>query len=430
MTGIWRVARYEFMRTLRRGGYLFMTVGVPVLAFVIYFAVTSIQQARANQPSTPQEDVVAPPPGVNVPGGGMAQTIGVVDLSETISESNTPRLVLYQTEAEAQAALHEGKLVYYYLIAPDYLQTGQVSMHFERITLSNVDNRTLRRLLVEGLLKKHRGSLSAEQAEQLISRVQTLPSFTSNTVTAAGDSQQNLAEGASFGLVYVFALVLLFTAFTTSGYLMQSVVEEKETRMVEVLLSSVRPRDLLVGKVLALSVLGLIQMALWFGTLLVILRLLATQAIGGVIPLLGFSLTGYQIAVLIVFFLLGYLYFAAAYAAIGALVSNMREGPQFAVFVTLPAAVPLWATSLFAIAPDTAVPTALSIIPFTSPIAMVMRITLTEVPLVQVVISAVLLTVTVIAMMWLAGRFFRVNVLLAGQMPKFRDIMTLVRERA
>jgi ABC-2 type transport system permease protein len=429
MTGIWRIMRYEFWRTLRRRGYQFATFGIPVLAIVIYYGVVAWQQAQANRPPS-NEEVVAPPPGVNLPGGGLVQTIGVVDLSDTISETDSQRLALFKTEAEAQQALREAKITYYYLIAADYLETGTVSMHFERITLSNIDNRSLRRLLVDSLMAKHRGRLTEAEATQLVTRIQTLPSFTPNTISAAGDVQQSLAEGANFGLVYIFALVLLFVAFTTSGYLMQSVVEEKETRMVEVVLSSVRPRDLLAGKVLALSALGLIQMVLWFGALLFILNRLTTEAIGTIIPLLGFTVTPYQIVVIVIYFVLGYLYFAASYAVIGAVATNMREGPQIAAVVTLPAAVPLWATSLFAIAPDGPVPTALSIIPFTSPIAMVMRATISEVPVIQVVVSAALLLATVVLMMWLAGRVFRVNVLLSGQMPTLRDLVRVVRETA
>ena len=171
-------------------------------------------------------------------------------------------------------------------------------------------------------------------------------------------------------------------------------------------------------------------MIAWFAAVLVIIKLLTTQALGGVIPLMGFSMSGGQIAVVVLYFVLGYLYFAASYAAIGTLVTNMREGPQLAAVVTLPAAVPLWATSLFAIAPNGPVATVLSMIPFTAPLSMVMRATLTEIPLIQVVISAGLLALTVVVIMWLAGRFFRVNILLAGQMPKLRDLARLVTEKA
>ena len=427
MTGILRIFRYELWRNVRRSGYLFMTFGIPVLAIVGYFVISGIAQAQANQP---KDDVTKPPPGVNLPGGGLVQTIGVVDLSGTIDKTTNPRLVLYPTEAEAQKALNEIKISYYYLIAKDYVTSGAVSMHFERVTLSNIDNASVRRQLIESLILKDATATSPD----MIKRLQNDAAISSNVVGTLDNGQQGSTEqtntfGTNFAVVYIFALMLMFTAFTTSGYLMQSVVEEKETRMVEVIISSVRPRDLLVGKVLALSVLGLLQMLLWFAAVFIVLRLLTTQALGGVIPLMGFTLTAGQVIVLVLFFILGYLYFAASYAAIGTLATNMREGPQFAAIVTLPAAVPLWATSLFAIAPNGPVAVILSMIPFTSPLAMVMRATLTEIPLWQVVISAGLLTLTVIAIMWLAGRFFRVNILLAGQAPKFKDIMRLVSER-
>jgi ABC-2 type transport system permease protein len=425
MTGMMRIFRYELWRHLRRGGYLFMTVGIPIIAIVGYFAITAIQEYRAQQPQ-PQEEVTAPPPGVNLPGGGIVQAIGVVDLSGTIEKSSNERLVLYPSEDAAKQALHDATISYYYLIAPDYIKTGAVSMHFERVSLTSVDNRSLRRLMIEGLASKQPETVDPN----LIKRLQFAPSITPNSVSEQGETQQRGSFNTNFAVVYIFALALLFTAFTTSGYLMQSVVEEKETRMVEVILSSVRPRDLLTGKVLALSVLGLLQMVLWFGAVLFILQQLTSRSVAGAIPLVGFSLTNNQIVVLIVYFILGYLYFAAAYAAIGALASNMREGPQLAAIVTLPAAVPMWATSLFAVAPDSPPAVILSMFPLTSPLAMVMRATLTEIPLIQFIISAALLAATVVLIMWLAGRIFRVNVLLSGQMPKFRDLWRLVSEKA
>ncbi|MFN8419188.1 MAG: ABC transporter permease [Anaerolineae bacterium] len=424
LTGMIRIFRYELMRNFRRRGYLFMTFGVPVLAIAIYFGITAYQEARANQPPE-QSDAVEVPRGVNMP-GSVVNTIGVVDLSGTIDKSTNERLILYPTEAEAKDALDQGNINYYYLIAADYLQTGKVGMYFERITLSNVDNGSLRSLLTKSLVDK-----SGKQVDpRLVARLQSAPTFKPNTVNAQGTANQTLDSDSNFAIVYIFALVLLFAAFTTSGYLMQSVVEEKENRMVEVLLSSVRPRDLLFGKVLALSLLGILQMGLWFGAIIFIIRELTTKALGGAIPLAGFTLSTEQIVMLAVYFVLGYLYFAASYAAIGALATNMREGPQLAAVVTLPAAVPMWATTLFATAPNGPVATTLSMIPFTSPLAMVMRATVTEVPLIQFLISAALLLLTVIVVMWLAARFFRVNVLLSGQLPKFRDLLRLVTEKA
>jgi ABC-2 type transport system permease protein len=216
----------------------------------------------------------------------------------------------------------------------------------------------------------------------------------------------------------------MISAFSTSGYLMQSVVEEKESRMVEVLLSSMRPRDLLAGKFIALSILGMAQMLLWAGTVVFIVSQITT-----ILPtVVGLNITALQLAVLLVYFILGYLLFGSAYAALGALATNMREGPQLAVFITLPAVVPLYALTLISGAPNGPVAVVLSIFPLTAPLTMVMRAALVEVPTSELLISVALLSLTIALIIWLAGRLFRVNTLLAGQMPKFRDILRLVRE--
>lgn len=413
MSATLRVFLYELRRNGRRRGYLFISVGLPIIALVIFFGLRIIQQSRQGN--------ILPPPDPNKSDSLVSQVrpSGLVDQSGLLKSAILPGMLRFQTVNAATEALNNNQIGSYYVIAPDYEASGKVDMYLDRFNLGNLDNAALKQALVNSIVQKSGKSIAPDAIKRLGDKQFDT---TVHTVSETG-SKQEAGEGASFAMAYLFGIMLLFSAFTTSGYLMQSVVEEKETRMVEILLSSVRPGQLLAGKILALGLLGLLQMVLW--------GLTAAYIITRIVPSLQdaptITVTSGQIAVLLIYFVLGYLYFASAYASIGSISSNMREGPQIAAFVTIPAAIPLWATSIFASAPNGALATGLSIFPLTAPLAMVMRTAITDVPITQIAVSVVLLIVTVLFTMWLAGRLFRVTTLLAGQQPRLATVVNLIR---
>lgn len=418
MNAVLRVFRYELLRQGRRRGYLFITIGIPLIALLLFYGFRAYQALRPSDGLPFGSTTTRPGSGLNVQ---ETRPSGYVDHAGLLGSTNLPSLIRYNTEDEAQAALHSNKIGAYYVIAADYLQSGRIDMYFDRFNLGNINNSPLRQSIVRALVAHSGKPIDPATIDRLQARQ---PTITSHTVNETGSIRQAAGEGASFALVYLFAMLLLLSSFTTSGYLMQSVLEEKESRMVEVLLSSVRPGSLLAGKILALGMLGLAQMVLWAATAVYIIR----QVVPVSPAMVGLSVTPTQIIVLFVYFILGYLLFSSAYASIGALSNSMREGPQLAAFITLPAVIPMWAIPLFTSAPDGPLAVILSLFPITAPLGMVMRIAITDVPLVQIVISVALLTLTVIAQMWIAGRLFRVNTLLSGQMPSLRELPRLVRE--
>jgi ABC-2 type transport system permease protein len=133
-----------------------------------------------------------------------------------------------------------------------------------------------------------------------------------------------------------------------------------------------------------------------------------------------------RLAIMGLFFLLGFLLFGSLMAAIGALVNNSRESQNFVAFVTLPAMIPFFLITYFAEEPNSTLAVVFSLIPITAPLSMIMRVSVTDVPLLQVAASAALLSVGVIFAVWIAGRLFRVNTLLTGNTPKLREIPRLL----
>lgn len=421
----WIVFQYELRRNLRRSGYLFTTFGIPLLAVVGLFLYQQIAGTQAQNAPDPTAEVT------DDLGFEGLRSAGYVDLANiTTPETGDPSGILtrYDDEAAALAAITNGDIQLYYLIEPDYLATGNVIAVQPRVVLGELNFQPISQLLFSVVTKDLDPELRARLANPSLL---SLTNLQLTSVATTADADADAGEGSAFVLVYVFGLALTFSLFVTNGYLMQSVIEEKETRLVEILLSSLRPRDLLSGKIIALGILGLLQVAAWVVGLVAAVQVAAgsefVQTLGILATLANIQIPFNILPVLLVYFVLAYLMFAGFYSIVSALSNSMREGPQYAVLFTLPAVLPFYFISVFTSEPNGTLATVMSIFPLTAPMAMTMRLVLTDVPVADLVISVALLAVSVVGVMWLAGRIFRVAILLSGSMPKLRDIPRLIR---
>jgi ABC-2 type transport system permease protein len=188
----------------------------------------------------------------------------------------------------------------------------------------------------------------------------------------------------------------------------------------------VKPFPLLLGKTLAMSFVGLLQLSLWLGTVYIIGNLAAAR----IIDLSNLSVEPDMLLVSLVYFLLGFGFVGGMYASIASLVNTTREGSQVAGFVVMPLVVPLFFVNVFVQDPNGTLARILSLIPITAPLAMVMRSAISNVPPAELALSILLMAALVMGSIWLAARLFRVNSLLRGTMPKFRDIPKLLFERS
>ncbi len=414
------VFAYELRRNLRRKGYLFTTFGVPLIAVVLllgYLFITSQNSAPAD--SNPTQTLADQFNFQNVGQAGYVDETGMFSDPGELSTLLKP----YANEEDAQAAINAGEIAFYYLIPADYLQTGDVTLVQPRFNMSQIEDAPLRRLLLN--------RLSQGVDPNVLQRVINPSNLqqTNLSLTNADSGTQN--EGSTFIVVYIFAIALMLSLFATNGYLMQSVIEEKETRLIEILISTVRPMQLLAGKILALGLLGLLQITVWVGSMYLVTRWLGgetlDQTLTVLVTLANIKLPLNIIPLLLIYFVLAYFMFAGFYSIIGALSNSLREGPQYAVVFTLPAVLPLYFLALFTTEPNGTIPVILSIFPLTAPLAMTQRLVISNVPTWEIGLSVVLLALTALGIMWLAGRLFRVQILLAGQMPKLRDIPRLMR---
>lgn len=414
---IWTVFRYETIRQASRNAYLLLTFGLPVVALVGFGLYTVISGIDEEEDPTSDDDIQQIFEDYD--------PIGYIDTDSVLQEPRRPpftqKVTRYADEASARQALEDGEIATYFVLADDYLESGSVDVVADTLDLTVPEQADLFEAFVLNSL------IADEASAQLFVRLQNPLSLTQNTIERGTDAVEQVDEGddaQQFWIAYVFVLALIGSTLISSGYLMSSVIEERETRMIEIIISSVRPGPLLAGKILAQGMLGLAQISVWLATFLFVV----TQLSGDLIDTSGLSINASTLVITLIYFALGYLLFGAAYAGIGAVSGSLREGSQLLTVVILPAMAPLYFLAVIVEDPNGTLATVMSIIPITAPVAMVVRATLTEIPLLELAASIALLSLTVVVFIWLGGRLFRVGVLLTGSFPGVRELLRYLRE--
>jgi len=264
------------------------------------------------------------------------------------------------------------------------------------------------------------------------------PAFSIQGLDPAGvtGATEAVDEGPQLAIAFVFTILMFLAIMLYGTWVAQGVVEEKSSRIMEIMVNAATPRDLLAGKVLGIGLAGLTQLLpmLLLGGVAFALQRRIVEAFGGDVdrlPNIDFGATSVTaIGWFLVYFLLGYILYSAMYAALGSLVSRQEEVSQ-AVSPMMTLMFVGYFGSIFTIgAPDSVVARVLSIIPFTSPFVMVPRLVSGDPATWEVVLSLVLLAVTLVLAILFAARVYRIGVLLYGQKPSWRAVFSRSLERA
>lgn len=250
-------------------------------------------------------------------------------------------------------------------------------------------------------------------------------------ITKEGVTGESGAQAVALG--FGMAIVLYLAILIYGIQVMSSVLEEKTTKIVEVLISSLRPFELMLGKVIGAGAVGLVQLAVWAASFVV---LTSNQArFASLLGKSGSAMGGFRMpevplttfGVFLCYFLLGYFLYAAIFAAVGAMSNSEAEARQVQAPVTMLLIVPY--VSFFGILndPHGGLATAMSMIPFFSPIAAPVRWAASPMPAVQLLASIAILAATVVAVTWIAARIYRVGILMTGKRPTIRELVRWVR---
>jgi ABC-2 type transport system permease protein len=224
-------------------------------------------------------------------------------------------------------------------------------------------------------------------------------------------------ESGGFMVSMVFFIFLYATLIQYGMYNLRGVIEEKSNRIVEIVISSVRPTELMLGKVVGIGLVGLTQYAIW-SLLAMNLALLSGSGLAAALGFANASIPTVPmstIAYFVLFFLLGYFFYASIYTAIGAPFNTDQEAQQLSMIPTL-MIVSIWAFwGLIVNNPNSTLATVLSLIPPLTPMVMFFRVTLAPVPAWQVLLAVAIMIASIVGMSWFAGKIYRVGIPMYGE---------------
>ena len=378
------VARHEFTTQLRRKSFLFMAFAFPLLMVGINVLTTSWLVNKEEETGT------------------LGQ-IGVVDLAGVLAnEAERPdEYASFVDEKTAVSALMSDEIGAYFVLPADYVQTGVVAGYSKTAVPSGIERQ---------LSDYIEANLLTDTEPHHAARLRDPANLTMSTL----DGRREFNEETGLAMIMapiIFAMIFGMSINMTSSFMMQNVVEEKETRMVEMMITSITPTEMLTGKLLGMAAIGGLQMLSWAVTagVVAIMRADLLDTVAALqFPKL-FLLTA------VFYLLLGYILYGGLLSGVGASADSMQEAQSLAAVFSIAALSPLFFIITFLRDPNGLWPTVLSIVPFTASTSMVMRLSLTEVPAWQLGASMLLLAGTTVFVIWLSAWVFRVGMLMTGK---------------
>lgn len=423
MSKVWAVVRREFLERVRTKWFLISTILGPLfmLALMVVPGLLATRTGRGSRIALVDEQsgTLAGRLEAQLAGGGRFR----LEIVPATRESRAR--IADSLTREVQAERLEGFLA----VSAATLEAGIVQYRGRNVAsirdMSLLEGGVRQALMVERLARRGVDPAVVQEARSRI-RLETL------RITRRGATGET--GEATFFLAYVVAFVLYMAIILYSVNVMRSVLEEKQSRVIELLVSSLKPFQLLLGKVIGVGAVGLLQFGIWAGTALALLRY-RTQLLGllGVspeaatriqLPALGAGM----VLVCIGYFLLGYLLYSAMFAVIGASVNTDAEAQQAQIPVMTLLVLSILTFPAVLNEPAGELALALAVIPFSSPIIMPIRYAAAEVPGDQIALSVAILAATTLFVVWLASRIYRVGILMYGKRPTLRELVRWARQ--
>ncbi|MGQ0650345.1 MAG: ABC transporter permease [Gemmatimonadaceae bacterium] len=417
------VIKREYMERVRSKWFIIGTVFGPLMmALLIFLPAWLASRTKASSDVT---DIVI----IDASGNGLGQRVSTMMAAfgapPAVRVVSPTELTAAESTAtkEVMAKQRQG-----YLIVDQLTASGERARYAGRNASTIPDMQRLEQLVTQAVL-----AMRFEAAGLDAQRVQAL-----SKVNLDLDTERLTERGRGGGgkgnviLAYSVAILLYMSIVLYGQAILMGVIEEKTQRVAEVVVASVSPEKLLAGKVVGVGSVGLTQQLVWVVSALALLRLqepigkaLGLQTAGASMEMPAVTL-GVAIAFLC-FFVLGYTLFATMFAAAGSMVSSTQDAQQVATPLTL-----LIVPSVLLLTPVLLEPTGtlarvVTLIPFTAPILMPVRMSLTSVSALEVLASIVLLLLTCLGAMWVAARIYRVGVLMYGKKPSIGELMRWIR---
>lgn len=400
MRKTWLIFVHEYKRHVMKKSFLFGILSMPLFIGVMIFV--GFLTAWLDYNNAPV---------------GYVDPYGILTSSKQVPAAKMDifpnvEVLPMDSEESARSAMDSQVIQAYFIIPENYLATGEVTMIKNDKTGENVSD-DFGEFLIYNLIQ--------DKPVEVINRL----TEGSNLIIRSLDGSREMSENnwLSIMLPVLSGVLFMIAVNISGGYLLQAVVEEKENRTMEIIVTSVSPDQLMTGKILGDLLVGLTQLAVW-----IIFVVIALQLVPTFIPMVEIPKIELSYLLLIIATLLpAFVMISAAMGAIGATATESREAQQIAGWFTIPIMVPLWFITAIMLNPNGPISVGLSLFPLTAPIALPLRAMFTTVPAWQIVLVIAVLILLAIFSLWLSARVFRLGMLRFGKRVRLREAFGQVK---
>lgn len=328
-----------------------------------------------------------------------------------------------QIKRELTAQVVDKKLDAYLIIPENYSDDDVSIQYFSRKAGDFIANSTIENAVNEAVRSQRLAdsNISEDKLKGLSARV----SFEKKPITETGEEKN---ENNSFWVSFIVAMLIYIILAIYGQAIMAAIVEEKETRISEVLFSSAKPFELLMGKLVGVGLAGLTQLAIWIASVLLIASFGLSSILASGADISLPHITALMIVYFFIFFLLGFFIYATIYALIGSMVTTMQEGGQFAFPPIMLLLLGLYFCFAVVRDPNSTFAFWVSILPFFAPIVMPVRILAEIPPFWQIALAILLNGATIVGLVWIASRVYRVGMLMYGKRATLPEVWKWIRQ--
>lgn len=419
------IMRREFVSRVKTKGFIIGTIILPVFIIVM----TIVPGWLASRTSDQKRTVYVIDQTGEIFNSFEQKLDAKNDKGERLYELRNVQVApedLESNKAAFNLMIENGELDYYLIIPADVDSANSATIFGKSV--SNFRGFDAIRNALSNAVVDRRFTHSAFDPEQ-IRRLMTRVDLVTKKASADGEKEESILGTLMIAWVLVFFLYMAVILY--GQVIMRSVIEEKTSRVVESVISSIKPFYLMAGKVLGVGGVGLLQFLIWaaaagaaslYGAGMAGM-LTGNAEAASAIPTIPLSVLGY----FVLFFVLGYFLYATLYAGVGSLVNSDQEAQQFAMPITMMIVIPLIVLWNIIGNPDGQMAMIFSFIPFFAPLVMFARIVVQTPPLWQILAVVAILVSTILGTIWLVGKIFRVGVLMYGKRPTLPEIVKWLR---
>lgn len=402
MRNIWLIARREYLERVRTKGFMIATILIPLLmGGGIAASILIAKHAKSSS------HIVIVTPSMQLGEDLQSQLKRDTEGGMQVNLISPPSA---NTRASLDRSIKKKDIDGYIWLTPVKGARPQIS--YKQGSSADLATRDTVRDSLDKVLTRERliqQGMTAADVDAMMTPVE---------MNASDTEQDNTT--ANFAGAYVLFFLMYLVIMLYGMNVARSIIEEKTSRVFEVMLATVKPSEMMAGKVIGVGSVGLTQVAIWMtAAVLLTATPIMSHFLGGGAHI---SLSVQQVGFFIVYFLLGYLLYSAMAAALGAMTNSEQELQQLNMFLVMPLAACMVALPLVLNSPGSLPARILSFIPFCTPLLMYMRISVSPVPWYEIVGSIAIMMVTIYAVLWVSSRIYRIGILMYGKRPNFAEI--------